>query len=61
MFDNLSESDKKRYRDLAKLGYGDDVVHEGGETWVLFRTPSFTIGVKQFGGSYTDVKVWPRR
>lgn len=53
---DLQESLKNKYRELAKLGFGDQVIHEGNDTFVVFRMPSGKrIFVKQFGGRYTDV------
>lgn len=54
---NMNEKTKENFRQLARKGFGDDSVYDQADClWIVFRLPRFSVCVKSFGGSHTDVK-----
>ncbi len=54
----LTQTLENKFRKLAEQGLGDEVVHHGGECFVVFRiSETRAVYVRQFGARYDRVEV----
>ena len=47
-----------KFRKLATDGFGDALIRQGNEQFVVFHLPSMNVYVRQFGSTYDQVEVW---